>query len=338
MARGALPHQADAFRRKDEPPNRFAAPPSVADAAASNRPLTMWDTLAESSFPARVTVKCVLFVIVLGMVLFPHPVLFVRHVDHFRHHDALIQPDLPAMPEINAAINKFLPTNATPKQEFAAVERYVYRTIKYQYDWYNWGNLDYWPTAAEVWERKREDCDGRAVLAASILRSRGYKDARLVANLNHVWVAVADTEIMGPQAEKNLARVGDKIVVTLPGWRTFIDVVGQISAFPVLRSLILLFTGTLLLYHPCRHKGGFCFVTALGCIGFVFLYEWSHLRMQGDFPGFPLNFFLGSALLLASAITALVMPLFLKRREERSAPRKSPEPEKKATGGVKLAV
>ncbi len=298
----------------------------------------MWNALAEASAPARFVVKCFLFVLVLVVVLFPHPVLFVRHIDHFRHHDALIQPDLPAMPDINAEINKTLPTNATPKQEFAAVERYVYKTIKYQYDWYNWGNLDYWPTAAEVWERKREDCDGRAVLAASILRSRGYKDARLVANLNHVWVQVDGQEIMGPQPEKNLRREGDKIVVTLPGMATLLDTFAQLSAFPALRSLIIILTATLLMYHPCRHKGGFCFVAALASAGFLFLYEWSSLWMRHELVGIPLNFFLGMALLLASVVAALVMPGILKRREESGSPKKPSDPEKKNSGGVKLAA
>lgn len=274
----------------------------------------MWNTLAESSLPARIVIKLALFGLLLGFVLFPNPVLFVKQVGNFRNHDGLIQTNLPALTEINAEINKLVPTNATAKQEFQTVERFVYKNIKYQYDWYNWLNADYWPTAAEVWERKREDCDGRAVLAASILRSRGYTNAMLVANINHVWVSIGDVEIMGPHREKNLRREGNKVVVSLPGIATLMDMVAQLSAFPALRSLIVIFSAALLLFHPCRHKGAFCFVAALALAGYVLLFEWSALRMKGDFPGFPLNFFLGVALMLAAAVTALVVQRIINTR------------------------
>src|SRR5882762_8266299 len=50
--------------------------------------------------------------------------------------------------------------------------------------------MEYWPTAEEVWQRRQEDCDGRAILAVSILRSRGYQSARLAISLDHMWAEV----------------------------------------------------------------------------------------------------------------------------------------------------
>src|SRR6185295_4116464 len=109
--------------------------------------------------------------------------------------------------------------------------------IKYRYDWYNWGNLDYWPTAEETWALKKEDCDGRAVLAASILRSRGYTNATIVANLKHVWVKVGDVELMGPGGEKVFRHEGGKTIVTVPSWKTLLDAIAFTCKFPIVRSL-----------------------------------------------------------------------------------------------------
>jgi hypothetical protein len=282
----------------------------------------MWQSLADSSLPARFVIKTLLFVVVLGAVLFPNPVLLVRQIGHFRNHDALIEPNMAAMKDINAEIDKLMPTNAVPKDEFKVVERYIYRTIKYQYDWYNWLNADYWPTATEVWQRKREDCDGRAVLAASILRARGYTNAMLVANVNHVWVDVDGVELMGPHAEKNLRREGNKVILSLPGFKTLRDMVAQLSAFPALRSITIILIVALLLFHPCRHKGAFCLVAALALGGYVLLFEWSMLAMKGDFPGFPFNFIVGALLEFAAAGAALFAARFFNNR--RGSPRPAP--------------
>ena len=165
---------------------------------------------------------------------------------------------------------------ATRQAEFKAVERYVYDHIRYEYDWFNWGNLDYWPTTQEVLARKREDCDGRAVLAASILRARGFKTASVVANLQHVWVMVDNVGLMGPQADKNYRRVGGKVVLTLPQWRTWLDGSAMINKFPSLRSLLILFAALVLAYHPCRNLTGLLALAVVALVGFVVLLDWAN--------------------------------------------------------------
>ena len=110
----------------------------------------------------RVSLKLALLAVVVLFTLYPNPVLLLRQLGHYLDTESLIQPHLPAMPEINREIDQLIATNAPALTELKAVERFVYRRIAYQYDWHGWWNLDYWPTAAEVWERKREDCDGRA--------------------------------------------------------------------------------------------------------------------------------------------------------------------------------
>ena len=280
---------------------------------ANGRFRTLWEWLARRGFILRACLKLLLFGLVTLVVLYPNPILLIKQVRHLADVESLIQPGLPAMAEINRDINRLLPTNATPQKEFQTVERFVYQKIKFQYDWYNWGNLDYWPTAAEVWDRKREDCDGRAVLAVSILRARGFKDARIVANLNHVWVAVGQDELMGPQADKNFRREGDQVVISLPAFKTLLDVASQLSKFPVLRSLIIFFTAVGLFYHPCRNLTGFFATTTLGLVGFGLLLDWSGMQLAGESKGVDFNFFAGVALLVVAALLALFMNRILAR-------------------------
>jgi hypothetical protein len=236
----------------------------------------MWTRLARLPFAWRCPVKWLLFVLVTIIVLYPRVPLLLKHVHHLRNVESLIQPDLPEIAAMNREIDRLLATNTLRRDEFKIVERYVHQRVPYKYDWLNWGNLDYWPTTAEVLERQREDCDGRAVLAASILRARGFQTAHIVANLNHVWVAVDKAELMGPQKEKNLRRVGGRNVVTLPGLQTWLGSVAMISQFPALRSLIILALGLVLAYHPCRNLTGVLAVTTVALIGFVLVLDWGN--------------------------------------------------------------
>lgn len=235
-----------------------------------------WQWLAGLRWVWRWLVKLTLFGGVVLFALYPHPVRLAVHLQHLSHIESLIQPALPELAAINREIDAKLPAGGTRQQEFKAVERYVYDHIRYEYDWFNWGNLDYWPTAREVLDRKREDCDGQAVLAASILRARGFKTATVVANLQHVWVTVDKTELMGPQPDKNFRRVGGKVVVTLPQWRTWLASAAMICKFPSVRALLILFTALVLAYHPCRNLTGLFALSVVALVGFVLLLDWAN--------------------------------------------------------------
>lgn len=274
----------------------------------------MWTKLAQLRFAPRCLLKAALFGIVLAAVLYPHPVLLGRQVRHLRSLESLIQPAMPALADINREIDQRLPADATPKAAHKAVERYVYDHVRFQYDWDNWGNVDYWPTAAEVWERRREDCDGRAVLAVTILRSRGFANARLVGNLAHIWVEVNGTELMGPQADKSFRREGNRTILSLPSARTLLESLAMVHEFPTLRSLIVLFSALVLCFHPCRSGVGFGAVTILALAGFVLLMHWAGLHLEGRVT---INgAFAGGVLLLVAAfVVAALLPRWLKRRD-----------------------
>lgn len=273
-----------------------------------------WRWLETQRLAKRSAVKLALLAVVVLFALYPNPVLFVRQVGHYVNMESLIQPDLPAMPEINRDIDQLIATNAPVLTELKAVERFVYRRIPYQYDWHGWWNLDYWPTAAEVWERKREDCDGRAVLAVSILRARGHADARLVANLQHVWVAVGTNELMGPMADRNFRReggrmvdgklVGAKTVITLPKLKTLLDSLAMTCKFPAWRVVLMLVALLALVFHPAADAGRFAMLCAVMLGGYAVFLDWCVRRTDRDSAGFDWNFPVAAVLILGSLVLA----------------------------------
>lgn len=236
----------------------------------------VWLWLAQLRAGWRWLVKGALLGAVVLFTLYPHPVLLVREIQHLSNIESLIQPGLPEIAEMNRTISAQLKPDATKRDEFRAVERFVNEHIRYEYDWFNWGNLDYWPTAKEAIDRKREDCDGQAIVAASLLRARGFKTAQVVANLQHCWVAVDGMELMGPQTDRNFRRVGDRVVLTLPQLRTVLASTAMITKFPAVRCLIILAAALVLAYHPCRNWTGLFAVLALSLVGFVLLLDWGN--------------------------------------------------------------
>ncbi len=289
-----------------------------------------WRWLAGLPFARRVAAKFLLLAAVILFVLYPNPGLFIRQLGHYLDTESLIQPNLAAMPEINREIDQLLATNAPALTEFKAVERYVYRRIPYQYDWHGWWNLDYWPTAAEVWERKREDCDGRAVLAASILRARGHAEARLVANLQHVWVAVGTNELMGPMADKNFRRegskmvdgklVGAKTVITLPAFKTLLDSLAMTCKFPAWRVVFLMLAVLALIFHPATDGSRFAGLCAVMLTGYVLFLDWCVRRVDHDSAGFDWNLPAAAVLVLGALVFA-----WRARGSEVATPPREPE-------------
>lgn len=273
-----------------------------------------WSWLAQQRPLKRVGLKLALLAAVGLFALYPNPVLLVRQIGHLLDLESLIQPDLPAMPEINRQIDRLIATNTVALTEFKAVERFVLRRISYQYDWHGWWNLDYWPTAAEVWERQREDCDGRAVLAVSILRARGHHDARLVANLQHVWVAVGTNELMGPMTDKNFRReggkmvdgklVGAKTVVTLPSLKTLLDSLAMTCKFPAWRVVLMLMALLALAFHPATDRGRFAMLCAGMLTGYVVFLDWCVRRVDRDAQDFDWNLPCAVLLILSSFVLA----------------------------------
>ena len=270
----------------------------------------IWEKVAELRLWERVAIKSIMFVGVLIVVLYPNPLLLGQQLRAYVHTESLIQPAFAGMDRINQDIDGYLSPDATREHEFRMIQRYVYEHIPYVYDWENWGNIDFWPTAEQVWERRKEDCDGRAILAVSILRARGFTAATLVGNIRHIWVEVDQDELMGPDRERTLSRVDGKTRINLPSAELLLGSIAlHIADFPTIRNLILLFTIMLLGYHPCKNLTGLFALSTMGLMGFILFKDWARHVMNTR--SIPINFdFIGGCSLLC---IALILSFFMQR-------------------------
>ncbi len=220
--------------------------------------------LNKLSWPLRIPVKWAVMGVTFLVVCFPHPTQLVRHIDHWRHAEALIEPDAVALEPLVTELRPLVAENQSPKKVLQTVQRFVCKKIKYAWDWDTWGNADYMPTVTEAVEQGQEDCDGRAVVAASLLRRLGY-NAHLVTDFAHVWVKTDRGETMGPGRNK-------AVVATKKGLSVQRGALGQlaralaysVAPFPLVRELILLVVFWWLLL---RSKCGF----GCGAVAFLLL-------------------------------------------------------------------
>lgn len=188
-----------------------------------------------------------------------------------RHLGQLIEPNAPELNRFVAALEANMPADLTPRQLQKRVERFVYKTIPYEWDWNTWGVADYVPTIGELASMGREDCDGQAVLAASLLRRLG-QDASLATDLRHVWVVVGKDELMNPGKEKSAVSTPTGTRVR---WRTIGNVPRSLAfgtaVFPLTRELILLVTVVVLLIHPRMSRRSIVIGIVLLLDGLMFL-------------------------------------------------------------------
>lgn len=149
----------------------------------------------------RWPIKLGVLAAVLLFVHYPDPQLLVRHARHWSNLGAMIEPEEPALGPIVAEVERELAERPGildhPQDVQRVVQRVVYMRIPYEWDWVTWGCADYLPTVSEVIAQGREDCDGRAVVAASVLRKLGY-DAHLVTDGSHMWVRTPSGDSMAP--------------------------------------------------------------------------------------------------------------------------------------------
>lgn len=167
------------------------------------------------------------------LVLNPHLSRSIEQIQRTLRPEALIQTNFPALQQINREIDGWLAGGISRQSEPEVIEAYVCKRIRYLDDYSNWLNVEYWPDAEQVWSRAQEDCDGRAILAASILRSRGYSSARLAVGLDHMWVRLNANE-KTPGAPPNM------IALLSPGRRLSLDLAprtGLDHALKILRAL-----------------------------------------------------------------------------------------------------
>jgi hypothetical protein len=200
-----------------------------------------------------------LFAAVAGVVCFPYPGRLWRHIQHWKNPNALIEPEAPALAPLYAALQERIPAGAAPREALRRVQEFVLERVKYEWDWNTWGLADYLPTVTEALQMGREDCDGRAVVAASLLKKLGY-EARLVTDFAHMWVRTEHGDLMGPGRQTAIVATDKGLSVTLRGlWEFPRALAYGVAVFPAWRELIILGAAGLLMLGPRTGAGGAAF-------------------------------------------------------------------------------
>lgn len=230
----------------------------------------------------------------LGLLalLFPHPGRAFHELRTLRDPNALIAPDDPAVAKLSEEVDGKMPKDLARPAQIAWIQDFVEGRIAYEHDWDQWWNVDYWPTPSETVASGKEDCDGIAVLAASLLRRRGF-EPRIEASYEHVWVAVEGERILHPDQETNF----DGERWSLPGpalilsWFRY-----SLTSFPVWRWATLVLWTFLVLRWPNRRR--FAVEGAAACAALL-------LAALGarTLPGF----LFGVVLLACAAVTAATL-------------------------------
>jgi hypothetical protein len=210
---------------------------------------TTWRRLHEWPRRLRWPVKLWVLAVTVGLVLYPKFWLIPRWVERLRNLDSVVNPADPGLAELEARITGEVGYGAPLPSLVEATERVVNERISYAFDWQTWGVVDYLPTVEEVLREGCEDCDGRAVLAASLLRRLGF-DAWLVCDLKHTWVAAregtTEVELMSPgSGEATLAGdgtgAGTQLRCSFNGLRNLGRAMAfGIAVFPLGREVLIL--------------------------------------------------------------------------------------------------
>lgn len=210
----------------------------------------VWRRLQQARAIVRIPIKLAIFAAVVFVVLFPYPGVFARHVKHLRHLGELVDPGDAALEPVARELDVFLASSKVKPGDtqalLSAVQRFVYQRIPYAWDWDNWGVADYIPSVSEILGKGREDCDGRAVLATALLRSKGVP-AELSADAKHMWVHTPVGDCMNPMGAAVFRQDSAGMHVRWKGLLDPAPLAFGISVFPIGRELVILLAAWILL-------------------------------------------------------------------------------------------
>lgn len=250
---------------------------------------------------ARLPIKWALWGLVILVVCYPYPNRLVRHLRHWNDPNQLVEPDAAALKPMIQELRAELPDDLAPQEALEHIERFVYRKITYAWDWETWGVVDYLPTVTEVIEQGREDCDGRAVIAASLLRNFGF-EAYLVNDLAHMWVRTDAGDTMSPGKQAIAVATEDGFEIQIPGFVDSLQALAfGVAVFPVGRELIILVALWMLLLRGSVGAAGNLIALALLVVGLM-VTRYASRHYQEPLVGLQL---VGAGALLAATLFQL---------------------------------
>jgi hypothetical protein len=209
-----------------------------------------WRAFHKRPWWYRWSVKLAVLGLTILLVAYPYPHRLATHLLRWRNPSVLIDPDAPALEPLVNEARSLLTADQPPQKQLRIIQRYVYEKLPYAWDWETWGVADYIPTVEEALAEGREDCDGRAVIAASILRALGH-EAELVSDYTHVWVKTEVGETMSPGKRQSVIATDTGVQVR---WRYLTDLVRASAygwaVFPLYRELIVVAVFWILILWP----------------------------------------------------------------------------------------
>jgi hypothetical protein len=258
--------------------------------------------LENAPFWVRWPLKWTIFGVVVFLVCYPYPSFFRRHLRNWREADNLPDPNEPLLQPLLRDFDAHMAakgvTTSAPADWLRQVQIFVNKRIPYKYDWETWGVADYLPTLAEVIRQGEEDCDGRAVLAAALIRAK-IGEARLVGGSSHIWVSTPLGDTMGPMGRPSMAASPEGMRIRWLDFINLAEIAVNISLFPVVREAIIVLAAWLLLLPR-----GFQKRQAL--LGLLLLVEsWIMFRLAGGNAWQPSTW--GARWALLHAVAALVV-------------------------------
>jgi hypothetical protein len=125
-----------------------------------------------------------------------NPSEWPAQVAHKFNLPSTIDPDHTRISELNTEIEeswngvrKYHKGDEMMAGEIAFIGREIAERIEYCTDMENpnYKAFEHFPTVSQVLENKKDDCDGRAIVACSLLIHRGY-NSYVIMNERHAWV------------------------------------------------------------------------------------------------------------------------------------------------------
>ena len=136
------------------------------------------------------------FVVILGGSM--NPLIWKQQFERRLNPKVLLEPNSPSIKSLNDGFEESYDYIVSlTEEDFVFLDEliieisniYVQSQISYKGDISNYHSIDHLATTSEILKRGADDCDGQAILIASLLRYRGY-DAYVVFGYSHVWVEV----------------------------------------------------------------------------------------------------------------------------------------------------
>ena len=193
--------------------------------------------------------EIILITIILALLLwtyivyYPNPYIFIRSLLRYAH--------FPVDPSIVGIIDEEIPNDPVE------IENFVYKLVKYENDWANYGVPWYLTTPDDAVTRRKGDCESRAMVLASILSAKNIP-YKLNASLVHVWVEYPTKK---PSSFENgkisfVGKVDGKYKVKPPDlvqWQEYVSAEKELlwSAMPSHRKIIMVSGWAVILFSGC---------------------------------------------------------------------------------------